>query len=77
MNFSVLLPSRGNTGSTLEFIRPDPGDGKPQYWRESAELRISDSVWSGLPIYSAANNYPTEKNERFLEEGIGARHEDR
>lgn len=57
-----------DTGSTLEFIRPDPEDGKPLSWRAPAELRISDSVWSGLPIYSAANNYPTEKNERFLEE---------
>jgi DNA modification methylase len=57
-----------DTGSKLEFIRPDPKDGKPQYWRAPAETRIADTVWSGIPIYSASQGYPTEKNERFLEE---------
>ncbi len=57
-----------DTGSKLEFIRPDPKDGKPQYWRAPAENRIADTVWAGIPIYSASQGYPTEKNERFIEE---------
>lgn len=57
-----------DTGCRLEFIRPDPKNGKPQYWRAPAETRIADTVWSGIPIYSASQGYPTEKNERFLEE---------
>ncbi|HMP03518.1 MAG TPA: site-specific DNA-methyltransferase [Gemmatales bacterium] len=57
-----------DTGGCLEFIRPSPDDGKPQYWREPAERRMADTVWSGTPIYSAAYKYPTEKNETFLSE---------
>ena len=57
-----------DTGCKLEFIRPDPKDGKPQYWRAPAETRIADTVWAGIPIYSASQGYPTEKNERLLEE---------
>jgi len=57
-----------DTGCSLEFIRPSPDDGKPQYWRAPAERRIGDTVWSGIPIYSASQGYPTEKNERFLQE---------
>jgi adenine-specific DNA-methyltransferase len=59
-----------DTGSCLEFIRPDPDDGKPMYWREPAELRLADTVWSGVPIYSSKNDYPTEKNEAYLKEII-------
>jgi adenine-specific DNA-methyltransferase len=57
-----------DTGSSLEFVRPSPDDGKPQYWREPAELRLADTMWSGVPIYSAEHDYPTEKNEKFLTE---------
>jgi adenine-specific DNA-methyltransferase len=59
-----------DTGSALEFIRPDPDDGKPMYWREPAESRLADTVWSGVPIYSQKNDYPTEKNEAYLKEII-------
>ncbi len=55
-----------DTGSKLEFIRPSPDDGSPQHWREPAETRIADTVWSGIPIYSSANSYITEKNEAYL-----------
>ena len=57
-----------DTGSTLEFIRPDPDDGKPLYWRSPAELRLADTVWSGVPIYTNANGYPTEKNPALIEQ---------
>jgi hypothetical protein len=55
-----------DTGAILEFIRSSPDDGKPQYWREPAELRLADTVWSGCPIYSNESKYPTEKNEAFI-----------
>ena len=55
-----------DTGSVLEFIRPSPNNGSPQYWREPAERRIADTVWAGIPIYANKNNYNTEKNEAYL-----------
>jgi DNA modification methylase len=57
-----------DTGCKLEFIRKDPDDGKPQYWRAPAEDRIGDTVWGGIPVYSNSTGYPTEKNERLLAE---------
>jgi hypothetical protein len=57
-----------DTGCTLEFIRPSPDDGKPQYWREPAESRMADTVWTGVPIYTSEHKYPTEKNEAFIAE---------
>jgi site-specific DNA-methyltransferase (adenine-specific)/adenine-specific DNA-methyltransferase len=54
-----------DTGSALEFIRPDE-DNKPLYWRAPAETRIADTMWSGIPIYSSSTGYPTEKNEALL-----------
>lgn len=55
-----------DTGCTLEFIRKNPEDGKPQYWRAPAEDRLADTVWSGIPVYSNSSKYPTEKNEKLL-----------
>ncbi len=55
-----------DTGSVLEFIRPDPVDGKPQYWRAPAETRLADTLWSGVPVYGSLTGYPTEKNEALL-----------
>jgi len=66
----TLMEYWRDTGKVMEYIRPDPKDGKPQYWREPAELRLADTVWSGVPIYSANYKYPTEKNEKFMEEVI-------
>ncbi len=57
-----------DTGSRLEFIRPSPDDGKPQYWREPAESRLADTVWSGLPVYSNSSDYPTEKSQALLQQ---------
>jgi len=55
-----------DTGCALEFIRKNPEDRTPQYWRAPAEDRLADTVWSGVPIYSNSTRYPTEKNERLL-----------
>ncbi|OGW64433.1 MAG: hypothetical protein A3H49_08685 [Nitrospirae bacterium RIFCSPLOWO2_02_FULL_62_14] len=55
-----------DTGCALEFIRKDPEDGKPQYWRSPAETRLADTVWAGVPIYDNSTKYPTEKNEALL-----------
>jgi site-specific DNA-methyltransferase (adenine-specific)/adenine-specific DNA-methyltransferase len=55
-----------DTGKCLEFIRPNPNDGTPQYWRAPATNRIADTVWAGIPIYNNQTKYPTEKNEALL-----------
>jgi hypothetical protein len=55
-----------DTGSVLDFVRKNPDDGKPQYWRGPAVDRLADTVWSGVPVYSNSTSYPTEKNERLL-----------
>ncbi len=55
-----------DTGCALEFIRKNPDDRSPQYWRAPAEDRLADTLWAGLPIYSNSTKYPTEKNERLL-----------
>ena len=55
-----------DTGSSLEFIRFNEDEGHPQYWREPADTRIADTVWSGVPVMSNSNSYPTEKNEKLL-----------
>jgi hypothetical protein len=60
-----------DTGSRLDFIRPDPDDGKPQYWRPPAEQRLADTVWAGIPIYDNKTGYPTEKNEALLVQILG------
>lgn len=59
-----------DTGTALEFIRRSPDDGKPQYWRAPAELRLADTVWTGVPIYNNTTGYPTEKNEALLSQVI-------
>jgi len=55
-----------DTGCALQFIRKNPEDGSPQYWRAPAETRLADTVWAGVPIYDNSTKYPTEKNEALL-----------
>lgn len=57
-----------DTGRRLDFLRQSLDDGKPQYWRPPSKVRLADTVWSGVPIYSAHTKYPTEKNEALLRE---------
>lgn len=59
-----------DTGRKLSFIRKSLDDGKPQYWRAPADLRIGDTVWAGIPIYSNNHAFNTEKNEKYLTEII-------
>lgn len=59
-----------DTGKTLSFIRKSPDDGKPQYWRAPADLRLGDTVWSGVPIASSDYGFKTAKNEKYLAEVI-------
>jgi len=56
-----------DTGSSLEFIRKDD-EGKPCYWRAPAEMRLADTVWSGIPIYSYEHGYPTEKSQQLIQQ---------
>lgn len=55
-----------DTGCCLDFVRPDPDDAKPMYWRAPATDRIADTVWAGVPVYDNQTKYPTEKNEALL-----------
>lgn len=55
-----------DTGSRLRFIRQSPDDSSPQYWRAPTDIRIADTVWSGIPVYANLTHYPTEKNEALL-----------
>jgi site-specific DNA-methyltransferase (adenine-specific)/adenine-specific DNA-methyltransferase len=59
-----------DTGCALEFVRKDPDDGKPQYWRAPAEMRLADTVWAGIPVYSNSSKYPTEKSEALLKQVV-------
>ncbi|WP_447976752.1 DNA methyltransferase [Candidatus Nitrospira bockiana] len=59
-----------DTGGKLEFVRRSPEDGKPQYWRAPAEDRVADTIWTGIPVYSNSTKYPTEKNEKLLDQII-------
>ncbi len=59
-----------DVGGKIEFIRRSPDDGSPQYWRAPSEIRLADTVWSGIPIYSSTTKYPTEKNEALLAQVI-------
>ena len=57
-----------DTGCKLSFVRKNPKDGSPQYWRAPAVDRLADTVWAGIPIYSNSTKYPTEKSEKLLEQ---------
>lgn len=59
-----------DTGRKLSFIRKSPDNGRPQYWRAPAEVRLGDTVWTGVPIYSYTHGFKTEKNEKLLAEII-------
>jgi len=59
-----------DTGCCLDFIKPDQEDGKPLYWRPPAKDRISDTVWAGITVYDNQTKYPTEKNEKLLNQII-------
>lgn len=59
-----------DTGSSLSFIRRSPDDGKPQYWRAPSDTKLADTVWTGIPIYSAEHGFKTAKNEKYLAEII-------
>lgn len=57
-----------DTGQALSFIRRSPDDGKPQYWRAPADIRLADTVWNGVPIANSDHGFKTAKNEKYLAE---------
>lgn len=59
-----------DTGCCFDFVRPNPEDGTPQYWRAPATDRIADTVWAGVPVYDNQTKFPTEKNEALLAQVI-------
>ncbi len=54
----------------LSFIRKNPDDGTPQYWRAPTTVQLADTNGAGVPIYSNRTKYPTEKNEAFLSQVV-------
>jgi len=62
----------GKTGRKLEFLRPNPRTGKPEYWVEPQKEVPCDSNWLDIPAYSHSTGYPTEKSEALLERIIRA-----
>lgn len=60
------------TGKKLEFLRPNPSTGNPEYWVEPRETVPCDTNWLDIPAYSYATGYPTEKSEALLERIIAA-----
>lgn len=60
------------TGRTLEFLRPSPRTGSPQYWVEPREEAICDTNWLDIPAYQFSSGYPTQKSEALLERIIKA-----
>lgn len=55
------------TGRKLEFLRPHPVTGKPEYWVEPQKQVPCDTNWLDIPAYSHSTDYPTEKSEALLE----------
>jgi len=60
------------TGRKLEFLRPNPNTGSPEYWVEPREEVPCDTNWLDIPAYSHKTGYPTEKSEKLLERIIEA-----
>lgn len=60
------------TGRKLEFLRPNPRTGKPEYWVEPQKEVPCDSNWLDIPAYAHSTGYPTEKSEALLERIIRA-----
>jgi site-specific DNA-methyltransferase (adenine-specific)/adenine-specific DNA-methyltransferase len=54
------------TGEKLEFVRPHPNTGKPEYFIPASEESLCNNLWNDIPAYSFSFNYPTEKSEILL-----------
>ncbi|GFN22933.1 hypothetical protein TAMC210_12500 [Thermanaeromonas sp. C210] len=55
------------TGRRLEFLRPNPRTGRPEYWVEPKDEVPCDTNWLDIPAYGRRTGYPTEKSEGLLE----------
>ena len=54
------------TGKKLEFLRPNPDTGTPEYLVTSTQ-EIATSLWDDISAYSFNYAFPTEKSEKLLE----------
>ncbi len=54
------------TGKTLEFLRPKPNTGTPEYLVTSGQ-EIKTSLWDDISAYSFQHDFPTEKSQSLLE----------
>jgi adenine-specific DNA-methyltransferase len=55
-----------DTGATMEFLRPSPDDGVPQYWQEPAGTQRADTLRVGIAAGPGAGGRLAEKNEAYL-----------
>lgn len=54
------------TDKKLQFVRPNPNTGKPEYFIPASEESLCNNLWNDLSASSFNYNYPTEKNEALL-----------
>ena len=55
------------TGKKLQFVRPSPNTGKPEYFIPASQESLCNNLWNDISGYAFTFNYPTEKNEILLE----------
>jgi hypothetical protein len=65
----LILEYWKNSGKKLDFLRPNPDTGTPEYLVTSGE-EIKTSLWDDLSAYSFSYDFPTEKSERLLKRVI-------
>jgi len=54
------------TGEKLEFLRPKPKTGKPEYFIPASQETLVNNLWNDILAYSFDWDYPTEKSEALL-----------
>jgi len=54
------------TGEKLEFLRPKPSSGRPEYFIPASQETLCNNLWNDIPAYSSYWDYPTEKSEALL-----------
>lgn len=54
------------SGIELQFVRPKPSTGKPEYFIPSSENSLCNNMWNDITVSTFEYDYPTEKSERLL-----------
>lgn len=59
-------------GIELQFVRPKPSTGKPEYFIPSSEDSLVNNMWNDISVSTFEYDYPTEKSEKLLKRVIEA-----